>query len=175
MLTLHRMQKNASVYYPGLSFASHLCLFLLLLLQATHVKGEVWLSPEGMDTAAAAQERDVNLLQSRQLVQAQLCTLLYWYSGEETVLKRGKNKWLGARSQRNFFNWLFPCIQHILSTVSRGAELEMANSSQACNALIDWTDTHIFLHKSLQHSHVNPFSVLTDLQACLHLDLENTE
>lgn len=79
---------------------------------------------------------------------AALSTLLYWYSGEKTVLKeRGKNKWLEARSQRNFFNWLFPCIQHILSTLSRGAELEMANSSQACNALTG--QTCIFLQKSL--------------------------
>lgn len=27
----------------------------------------------------------------------------------------------------------------------------------------DWTDMYRFLHKSLQHSHVHPFSVLTDL------------
>lgn len=70
MLTLHRMQKNgdSSVYFPDLSFAPHLCLLLLLLLQAIHVKGEVLLSPEGTDMAAAAQGRDVNLLQFRKLV-----------------------------------------------------------------------------------------------------------
>lgn len=48
--------------------APHLCLFLLLLFQATHVKGEVLLSPEGTDTEAAAQRHDVTLLQLRDLV-----------------------------------------------------------------------------------------------------------
>lgn len=70
MLTLHRVQKNgdSSVYYPDLSLAPHSCLFLLLLLQAIRVKGDVLLSPGDMDAAAAAQGRDVNLLQFRELV-----------------------------------------------------------------------------------------------------------
>lgn len=84
MLTLHRMQENgdSSVYYPDLSFAPHLCLFVLLLLQAIRVKGEVLLSPEGADTEKGC---DPPPAQGSGLSTALLS--LYWYSGEETLLK----------------------------------------------------------------------------------------
>jgi len=89
-----------------------------------------------MDTAAAAHGRDVNLNQFRGLVSAQFYQLLHWYSRGDTALKeRGRSKWLEAKSQWNFLNWPFPYIQRALSTLSRGAVREVANSSYTCNAL----------------------------------------
>lgn len=83
---------------------------------------------------------------------------------------------MGARSQKNFFNWLFPCIQHILSTLSRGAELEMANSSQACNALTGQTYAYFSTNPSTLSCTAFQFRLIYKHDCSrTPLDLENTE